>query len=71
MQPTFSDGHDSGIFSWDYLYELGARQAELWADYEARLAAAGVDRDTPMAPKSASKGVSKTKTKSTQGCGGH
>ncbi len=71
VQPSFSDGHASGIFSWDYLYELGARQAELWADYEARLAAAGVDRDTPMAPKSASKGLSKTKTKSTQGCGGH
>jgi len=71
VQPSFSDGHASGIFSWDYLYELGARQAELWADYEARLAAAGVDRDAPMAPKSASKGVSKTKTKSAQGCGGH
>lgn len=67
VQPTFSDGHDSGIFSWDYLYELGARQAELWADYEARLAAAGVDRDASMAPK----GVSKTKSKTTHGCGGH
>ena len=48
VQPTFSDGHDSGIFTWDYLYQLGARQAELWADYEARLAAAGVSRDAPM-----------------------
>ena len=67
VQPTFSDGHDSGIFSWDYLYELGARQAELWADYEARLAAAGVDRDASMAPK----GVSKTKSKTAHGCGGH
>lgn len=66
VQPTFSDGHSSGIFSWDYLYELGARQAELWADYEARLAAAGVDRDASMAPK----GLSKTKTKGAQGCGG-
>ena len=65
VQPTFSDGHDSGIFSWDYLYELGARQAELWADYEARLAAAGVDRDAPMAPK----GLSKTKSKAGHGCG--
>ena len=60
VQPTFSDGHDSGIFSWDYLYELGADQAALWADYEARLAAAGADRDSSMAPK----GLSKTKTKS-------
>ena len=41
VQPTFDDGHDSGIFSWDYLYFLGSRQAELWADYEARLQAAG------------------------------
>ncbi|MEY4978561.1 MAG: hypothetical protein RLZZ352_831 [Pseudomonadota bacterium] len=51
VQPTFSDGHDSGIFSWDYLYFLGARQDELWADYHARLQAAGVDRDAPMPEK--------------------
>ena len=49
VQPRFSDGHDSGIFSWDYLYQLGRRQEELWRQYEARLAAAGVDRDAPMA----------------------
>jgi DUF971 family protein len=54
VQPTFSDGHDSGIFSWDYLYFLGARQDELWADYNARLQAAGVDRDAPMVPKAGS-----------------
>jgi DUF971 family protein len=48
VQPTFSDGHDSGIYSWDYLYWLGDRQAELWAKYEQRLADAGVDRDAPM-----------------------
>jgi DUF971 family protein len=48
VQPTFSDSHSSGIFSWDYLYFLGAEQAELWARYEQRLAAAGVDRDAPM-----------------------
>lgn len=51
VQPTFSDGHNSGIFSWDYLYFLGSRQAELWADYNARLQAAGVDRDAPMIEK--------------------
>ncbi len=51
VQPTFSDGHDSGIFTWDYLYRLGAEQDRLWRDYEARLAAAGLDRDAPMAPK--------------------
>ena len=49
LQPRFSDGHESGIFSWDYLYHLGADEAELWARYEARLQAAGVDRDAPMA----------------------
>ena len=48
VQPTFSDGHDSGIYSWDYLYWLGEQQAELWAKYEKRLAEAGVDRDAPM-----------------------
>lgn len=49
VQPTFSDGHDSGIFSWNYLYDLGARQDELWQAYLDRLAAAGQDRDAPMA----------------------
>jgi DUF971 family protein len=53
VQPRFSDGHDSGIYSWDYLYELGRDQPALWADYEARLAAAGVDRDAPMPSPSA------------------
>ena len=51
VQPAFSDGHDSGLFSWTYLYELGARQDQLWVEYGQRLAAAGVDRDAPMAPK--------------------
>ena len=44
----FSDGHDSGIFSWDYLYALGAHQKARWADYLRRLEVAGADRDTPM-----------------------
>ncbi|MFN3376761.1 MAG: gamma-butyrobetaine hydroxylase-like domain-containing protein [Burkholderiaceae bacterium] len=48
VKPVFSDGHDSGIFSWDYLYELGRNQDALWAEYFERLAAAGVDRDAPM-----------------------
>jgi DUF971 family protein len=51
VKPTFSDGHDSGIFSWDYLYYLGSKQDELWADYERRLGEAGVDRDAPMSAK--------------------
>ena len=54
VQPTFSDGHDSGIFSWDYLYFLGSQQDKLWADYQARLAKAGLERDAPMPEKAAS-----------------
>jgi DUF971 family protein len=52
VQPTFSDGHDSGIFTWDYLYFLGSQQQQLWQDYEKRLQAAGVERDAPMPEKS-------------------
>mgnify|MGYP000570701575 CR=1 FL=1 len=48
VQPRFSDGHDTGIFSWAYLYFLGAEQARLWQDYEKRLLEAGRDRDAPM-----------------------
>ena len=48
LQPRFSDGHDSGIFSWAYLYALGRRQQEHWDHYLRRLADAGVDRDAPM-----------------------
>lgn len=59
VQPTFSDGHETGIFSWDLLYFLGAQQAQLWADYEAKLAAAGRSRDEPM-PEAVG-----------QGCGHH
>ena len=55
VQPQFSDGHESGIFSWSYLYELGQRQQVLWENYLQRLAAAGADRDTPM-PAKAGKG---------------
>jgi DUF971 family protein len=54
VQPVFSDGHDTGIFSWNLLYELGANQAALWAEYERRLVAAGVDRDAPMIDKGGS-----------------
>jgi DUF971 family protein len=42
---TFSDGHDSGIYSWQYLYELGRNQQSNWADYLKRLAAAGKKRE--------------------------
>jgi len=49
LRPTFSDGHESGIYSWDYLYDLGERQDELWRRYLERLAAAGASRD-PVKP---------------------
>ncbi len=48
VQPTFSDGHNTGIFSWDYLYFLGSQEAELWQQYESRLQQAGKSRDEPM-----------------------
>ncbi len=51
VQPRFSDGHDTGIYSWDYLYFLGSQQEQLWADYERKLAAARLDRDAPMVDK--------------------
>ena len=44
IQPTFSDGHDSGIYSWDYLYEIGKNQTTLWAQYLQRLTDAGASR---------------------------
>ncbi|HRP28168.1 MAG TPA: DUF971 domain-containing protein [Burkholderiaceae bacterium] len=50
VQPTFSDGHSSGIFSWEYLHYLGSQQESLQKRYEERLAAAGKSRDAPMAP---------------------
>jgi len=45
VQPAFSDGHSTGIYSWDYLYELGENQDSLWSEYLARLAAAGATRE--------------------------
>ncbi len=48
VKPVFSDGHESGIFSWDYLYHLGRDQQSLWDDYNRRLQAAGAVRDAPM-----------------------
>ncbi len=52
VQPVFSDGHTSGIYSWDYLYELGANQERMWAEYLAAIEAAGASRD-PGAPENA------------------
>ena len=45
IQPAFSDGHGTGIYSWDYLYELGETQDELWAQYLEKLKKAGASRE--------------------------
>jgi DUF971 family protein len=42
---VFSDGHDTGLYSWEYLYELGEKQESSWKSYLARLEAAGASRD--------------------------
>jgi DUF971 family protein len=46
VQPHFSDGHNTGMYSWDYLYCLGANQAQIWEDYLQRLEAAGFTRES-------------------------
>ncbi|MFP6850588.1 MAG: DUF971 domain-containing protein [Pseudomonas sp.] len=45
LKLSFDDGHDSGLFTWDYLEQLAVRQDELWNDYLATLSAAGKSRD--------------------------
>jgi DUF971 family protein len=62
IRPRFDDGHDSGLYSWDYLYMLGSRHDELWQQYLDELDKAGGSRDPSLAPPPApTKG----------GCGGH
>jgi DUF971 family protein len=56
IQPRFSDGHDTGIYSWEYLYELGVHRERLWQDYIARLEAAGASREIEAAPKPGPRG---------------
>lgn len=67
VKPRFSDGHESGIFSWDYLYWLGENQDALWADYLARLTEAGASREPDSL---ASAGCGKPGCGS-GGCGSH
>lgn len=54
VQPRFSDGHETGIFSWDLLYSLGEHHDELWQEYLVRLAAAGANRDVDTTPSKTS-----------------
>lgn len=44
VQPTFSDGHNTGIYSWDYLYDMGKNQHAMWEAYLQRMTAAGAQR---------------------------
>lgn len=57
IKPIFSDQHESGIYSWDYLYQLGDQQQRLWQEYLEKLQAAGYPgdsgRDVPMSVPSA------------------
>lgn len=48
VKPVFSDGHESGLYTWDYLYHLGADQDRLWEEYLTKLHDAGLKRDAPM-----------------------
>jgi DUF971 family protein len=60
LKLVFSDGHDSGLYSWDYLVEIGESQDDLWQDYLDRLEAAGASRDIDTTPG-----------KTPSGCGKH
>ena len=56
IKPIFSDGHETGIFSWTYLHDLALHQDARWQAYLDRLTAAGVDRDAPMGASAAAGG---------------
>lgn len=65
VQPSFTDGHNTGLYTWDYLYKLGKEQASLWAEYMAKLHAAGFEGDSGRAPGAAIPGAPTT----AKGCG--
>jgi DUF971 family protein len=50
VQPTFSDGHSTGIYTWDYLYWLGQNRENLWREYLQRLEKAGASREPGPEP---------------------
>jgi len=45
VQPTFSDGHNTGIYSWEYLYELGTNREAMWTEYLKRMQEANASRE--------------------------
>ncbi|THF60162.1 gamma-butyrobetaine hydroxylase-like domain-containing protein [Pseudothauera rhizosphaerae] len=61
VKPAFSDGHDSGLYSWDYLYDIGRRHEALWQEYLARLTREDGSRDPADVPPPPPEG----------GCGHH
>ncbi|MDB5790188.1 MAG: 1-(5-phosphoribosyl)-5-((5-phosphoribosylamino)methylideneamino)imidazole-4-carboxamide isomerase [Massilia sp.] len=67
VKPLFTDGHESGIFTWDFLYKLGSEYDALWQDYMARLHAAGFEGDSGREPGTVLPGAPVR----TGGCGGH
>lgn len=66
VKPTFSDGHESGLFTWEYLHWLGTNQEGLWNDYLERLKAANASRE-PNAPEN----LPHLQKGHTGGCGHH
>jgi DUF971 family protein len=64
VQPSFTDGHNTGLFTWEYLYKLGHEQDTMWRDYMQRLHAAGFDGDSGRIP-----GAARAKPASPGGCG--
>jgi DUF971 family protein len=71
VKPKFSDGHESGIFSWDYLAWLGENQDALWADYLARMTQAGASREPDLSIAVASGGGCGKPSCGSGGCGSH
>jgi len=56
IQPQFSDGHNTGIYSWDYLYELGLNRDRLWREYLDRIDRSGASREAGDPPRQAPAG---------------
>lgn len=65
LKITFSDGHDSGLYDWAYLYNLGSHQAELWQQYLVLLAMEGASREPDL-----TKDLSAPAKTKAHGCGG-
>jgi len=57
LRLVFSDGHDSGLYSWDLLYNLGKHHDELWAEYLKQIDAQGLSRDVDTSSRPAAGGA--------------